>query len=596
MLDCLAHVALAALTAASWVGAGALVLSPLPRSGDAALDLLNRFGAGAIVFTLLTFAAGWLGLLYDAAYLPALIVAAAYGGLELSRAARAARRPRPRSWPRWQAALLALIAGYAVVALLVTCAPISSADALFYHAALPEQFAREHRLEEVPWAWGSYQPFAVQMLVLDGFLLWDSTQGAFAPLLLLFGASAVVFVATARLRGRGVGLLATAIFAAQPFALWLGTSTFVEPGGALMAALAVANLLRVGAVPRVEPLLLAGAFTGGAAATKYVGAIAAAVLGATALVALRRRLRPRHLGAFVLAAAFVALPWYVKNAIVVGDPVYPYLRGWSNEEARLEAEATFGSFGYGRSPIDLALLPFRLLGAAEPFNRAEYISPLFLLFAPLALLSRGVRPLARTLLAGCGLFVVLWFFTVQDSRYLLFVLPVLAPLAAVGIVELLSGGRVGRIVAVGGAISAFLVGGVVSAAYASQFAAFVAGVESEDEFLRENVSYHDGTEWLNEHLPPASKVLLGHVMLLHLDREGLVWTADALPASAGPEQTRAFFRRNGITHAAVLGSGEPRQLRWVGGRRIARVPVRPVTSRTRSSFGPPDVLTVYEVR
>jgi hypothetical protein len=146
LFDCPAHVALALLTALGWLGAGSLVLAPLSSSGDGALDVLNRVGAGAVAFALATFAVGWLGLLYAAAYVPVLVVAAAAGGLVLVRALRGAPRPRLRSWPRWQVALLALIAVYVVADIAITCAPISSADALFYHATAPELFEREHHI------------------------------------------------------------------------------------------------------------------------------------------------------------------------------------------------------------------------------------------------------------------------------------------------------------------------------------------------------------------------------------------------------------------------------------------------------------------
>ena len=74
MADLLAHVGLAAVTLLAWLGLGSVVLAPGPRVGDALLDLLNRFGAGALSFALLTFAAGWAGLLYRAAYLPVFAV------------------------------------------------------------------------------------------------------------------------------------------------------------------------------------------------------------------------------------------------------------------------------------------------------------------------------------------------------------------------------------------------------------------------------------------------------------------------------------------------------------------------------------------
>lgn len=64
MADSLAHLALATLTALSWVGLGSALLRPLPRSGDAALDFLNRFGAGAAAWSLATFLIGLTGGLH----------------------------------------------------------------------------------------------------------------------------------------------------------------------------------------------------------------------------------------------------------------------------------------------------------------------------------------------------------------------------------------------------------------------------------------------------------------------------------------------------------------------------------------------------
>ena len=99
----------------------------------------------------------------------------------------------------------------------------------------PALFESSHELRELWWSWESYQPFTVEMLVLDGFLLWDGVQGAFAPLLLGLAALAAVVGAADRIAGRSVALLAGAVFFAQPFLLWQMTSTFVEPGLALGA-------------------------------------------------------------------------------------------------------------------------------------------------------------------------------------------------------------------------------------------------------------------------------------------------------------------------------------------------------------------------
>jgi hypothetical protein len=597
LLECAGHIGLAAVQGLGWLGAGAIVLAPLGRTGDRPLDLLNRVGAGAVALALLTFAFGWLGLLYVGVFVPLLAAAAVAGTVELARTVRGIRLPRFASGPRWELGLAALIGLYVLADLLVTCAPISSADALFHHAGVPELFEREHRIEEVPWAWHSYQPFTSELLVLDGFLLWDSVQGAFAPLLLGLAGSATVLVGAQRLAGRSVALLATALFVAQPFAVWLFTSTFVEPAAAFTLALAVVNLLRFVRGAPLEALALAGLFTGATAGMKYVAAAAAAVVAATALVLLRRRLSVRVVAAFALPALAVALPWYVKNAILTGDPAYPVLLGWENEEAQQAAEDSFANYGYGHSFVDLVLLPVRLLADAEPFDRAEFITPLFLLFAPVALLERRLRRPVAIALGAVAAYVVVWFVGVQDSRYLLLAMPVLAVLAAVGILALAKEGRVGRFLAIGGTTAALLVGGGVTLAYASQFAPVVVGLQSEADFRREEVSYHQGVEWLNANLPADARVAVDFVFVLHVDRPAVAWTSDALPTTAGARETRAFVRRYGLTHALIFtnNAGRTRQLSFVGARRVARVTVHPVLSRTRSTVGPPETMDVYRI-
>src|SRR5439155_24442216 len=125
---------------------------------------------------------------------------------------------------------------------LAVAAPISSPDALLSPAAAPALFAKAHRIYALPWNSSSYEPFSVAMLVLDGFLLWNPVQGAFAPLLLALVALGAVMGFTQRIAGWSGAVLAGAIFFAQPFMVWEATSTFIESGIALAMALSAWNL------------------------------------------------------------------------------------------------------------------------------------------------------------------------------------------------------------------------------------------------------------------------------------------------------------------------------------------------------------------
>ena len=196
-----------------------------------------------------------------------------------------------------------------------------------------------------------------------------------------------------------------------------------------------------------------------------------------------------------------------------------------------------------------------------------------------------------------AVFVLAWFFGSQHSRFLMPLLPAFAALASVGILALARAGRLGRLLSVTVTIGALAAGFVISAAYVSQFVPVVLGTQSEREFLLEKTSYYAATDWMNQNLPPDATVALDYLFALPLDRPAVVWTADVLETTAGPEETRAFIRRFGITHAAVFADGvrRRRQLAAVGARPIARIEVRPVVSRTLSELGPAQPMLIYEL-
>jgi 4-amino-4-deoxy-L-arabinose transferase-like glycosyltransferase len=540
-----------------------------------------------------------LGLLDATAYRVVFALAAAVGLVVAARLREGIRFPRLGEWLWWQWSLAVLIGVYVVLGILATSAPISSPDALLYHAADPALFERSERIFEIPWNASSYEPFGVEMLVLDGFLLWDSIQGAFAPFLLGLVALAAVVGAAERIAGRSVALLAGAIFFAQPFMAWESTSVFVEPGVTAVIALACWNGLRFIRHSERNALVLTGVFAGGAAGMKYLGLIGLLALVVTGLLLLRRRPTRVEAISFLLPAVVVALPWYVKNAVLTGNPFYPHVFGGLNSSAAADLENTLDAFGRGQGPLDLLFLPVRLLADGDAFDGGEFVSPLYLAFVPLALLlPRGRRP-PLAIWIGLGVYLLAWFATTQQARFLLPVMPVLAVLAALGVLALGVVGRVGRLVAVGATAVALATGLAASSGYAAQFAPVVAGTESKPDFLRKKVSLYEGVEWLNVHLRETDKVALGIWSLLYLEVPYVTFgtMGDLLPTRADAAAVRAFVERNGVTHIAVLDTetARRRQIEALDPRLVARVSVRPVRSRTRSEFGPRRTMLVYVV-
>ena len=593
-----AHVALAALTALGWFGLGSLVLGRVRGTGDAALDALNRFGAGALAFALLTFLAAVAGLLYAAAYVPVLVLAAAFGVRPLLHVARAVPRPRPREWPWWHVALAGLIAVTAVLVLVAAGAPVTTFDSLHYHASAPARFAEAHELREFQWGWSTYQPFTVEMLVTDGVLLWDSVQGAFAPLLLALGALAATIGMGTRVGGRGIGLLAGAIFFVQPLLAFEASGTLVETGLAFAAALAAWNVAAFARTGERTAVALAGLFAGAAAGMKYVGLFVLLAAGVALLLVAWRRLTPLTLALFAAPAAVVALPWYVKNLAQTGNPLYPFVFGGVNEYAERWIDDAIHEHGHGRGPLDALLLPFRLLAEGDDFDRGSWLSPLFLLFAPLSLLDPRRRRACALALAAALVYLVAWFATSQQARFLLPLAPVLAVLAALGIVALARRGGLGRLLAPLAAGAALATGFGMSAAYTAQFAPVALGFQDRDDFLEAKTPYYDGVSWLNRRLGEDDVALLDFAAVLYLRDDYVVWTPVVLPTEFDAVRTRRVAREHGLTHAAILDvnlDARRPQLDALGARRIATIAVHAPVFGLRITRGQPERLHVYEL-
>jgi hypothetical protein len=138
-----------------------------------------------------------------------------------------------------------------------------------------------------------------------------------------------------------------------------------------------------------------------------------------------------------------------------------------------------------------------------------------------------------------------------------------------------------------------------STVYAKQFAPVVLGNQPKQQFLRQKVSNYEGVEWLNRRLPPRARVAtdIWALFYLHMRYATFGTMGDLLPPGAGPQATRAFVAKYGITHVAILDgdSARRRQVGYLHARLLGRVSVRSVKSRTRGHYGRRHQMLVYAV-
>lgn len=390
------------------------------------------------------------------------------------------RRAPARPWrtlgrPRLRAAsALALLvaAAFVATALVGALGPEIGFDALWYHLALPKLYLHEGRVFSTPFEFVSLYPQGTEMLYAVG-LDWGGVRAA-KLIDLLFGVLAVLatYRLARRFTSRPFALVAAAAFLTAPTVHWEMTTAYVELPLACFVALAVTELVDWRADGEHRRLWRAAVLLGLALAVKHLALLFLPPLFLVVLLGLARQRRAAGAGlgaalrtgargaaGFSLAALLVASPWYLRAALVTGDPLFPELFSivgappdWFRQATEQSIEHYTQRFGFGRSPLDLVALPWRLVSSPAAFQGS--FGPVFLLLAPFSLLPSSFRRRGLWVVALSAVgFFMLWASPLSSfqARFLVPAAPFFAVLAAAALAALVRWLRASRLPRLGAA-------------------------------------------------------------------------------------------------------------------------------------------------
>lgn len=541
---------------------------------------------------LITFGLGLLGLLE----IPFLILASGF----LSLAAilirrRITRRPPGTAAVQRQSAapnvppiekiVAILFISIFLLVLLQALTPPWDYDGLMYHLQGPRLFLQAGRIVPLPENWLTYYPFLVEMLFSLGLAFGSDV---FAKLVHLTFAVLLVlatYSAAARFTGRKHAWLAAAILVGIPiFPIWAGFA-YGDMAWALYEFLAVyaaliwierrqssdADEVESASQPRLPEwglLALAGALMGFALGTKYMALGGAGVLGLVVLWQSRKdgwRLVVRNAAVYGLAALLVGGPWYLKNWLWTGNPVYPFFispGGDIGERVALWLEYMNG-FGAPRTLPGYLSLPLLLYTQHYRFGSflgsIEIPSILFPLavFYPLARRTPALNALAVWTL----LRFAVWALGAQQTRFLLPLFPALSILAAY-VLTAMAGrlrGATGRILVRGLGFGVLAIALVYSILFFMSVRPLgvITGAETREAFLRRQLPLYPLQEYIQTNLPPEARVwMLWDGRGYYCDERCVAdidqsrWTQVAMH-SWDVEEAARELRRRGATHLLV---------------------------------------------
>lgn len=463
-------------------------------------------------------------------------------------------------------ASLAIAAGLAV--------PPVMYDTLHYHLAFPAQWLRAGGFVEFPRAAFSYYPAAGGVAYAYGLALlgpWSAKALHLWAGLLAAGAAGML---GGRLGGRRAGAWSAVLFLLTPSVLRSAGFATADLWVAAWGGAAVVLLLQGGGESMAFRRFGAmGLLAGSAAAAKVLGLatvlLPVAVAGLFMAVYRDRQggAAWRSLAGFAAGAAVPLAPWFVRNALWTGNPLYPYLRGlFGGPASGLTIAGELGQnlltvHGFARV-VEVALA--LVVRTFHPLQLAGNIGPLWIVLLPVAVLLPSLRrrsgfvPLVLVVVTG----LLGWGSLVQFGRFVLPVLVWCAALAGAAMAELGRGAsqraaRTALVILVAGVLAwnaTVLLDPVAVARLEVS-----SGVMPARRFLDRWVSYWPAARFCARELPADAKVLMvAEARSLYVDRDVVVedpyhepLLVELAAAAGGPGELAARLHAMGVTHLLV---------------------------------------------
>lgn len=301
---------------------------------------------------------------------------------------------------------LLILTSLVVSLILLSAVPPISRDALVHHLQIPKLYLQHGSIYELPEFDFSYYPMNLELLYMGALYLGSDVLPKYIHMIFGFGTAYLIYRYLKRRLSSHFALLGSVLFLSIPIIVKLSTTVYVDLGLVFFTTASLFLLFRwIEKGFQTRYLIWAGLCCGLAVGTKYNGLIVLFLLSlSTPMLYLRNRdsratyaiFAIRAFLIFFLFALLAVSPWFIRNIIWTGNPIYPLYDSFFHPKPL--AESLFidekikihGIFAtrhilYGENLVQLFLLPIRIFFEGLDDNPRYFDGQLnpFLLLLPL---------------------------------------------------------------------------------------------------------------------------------------------------------------------------------------------------------------------
>ncbi len=345
-----------------------------------------------------------------------------------------------------------LIALYFLLFVLGNLTPPLSADDLFYHLTTAKRFAAAHRVSNLYDMDLSNLPLCSEMLYAQGMVFgFTYIYGGLVNLVFVSLLLGAFLLLGQRIYNRTAGSIAFLFFFSIPYYTQHVFSASADLKYLLFALLALYAMLQWQSSRSQAWLNACGFLIGCAANFRYQGLM----LGFILLLLVGWRLYRQHedwatgvqhVFRFCLCIGLIGFPWYLKNIIYTGNPIFPacfrWYHGcfgdpieseWWREFLDANSPTIYGYIRLGTSLASYLRLPWNLTFHGVNFE-GYWFTPVYFALAPMIIWIRQIA-FFRTTLLFCFLYATGWFFQTEELKFLMPAFAVFGIIIAAAVAE-----------------------------------------------------------------------------------------------------------------------------------------------------------------
>lgn len=441
---------------------------------------------------------------------------------------------------------------------LFILAPPIFYDSLEFHIAVPNYYIMEGKIKYMEGNVFSNTPLYLQMIYLFGMLVRNEI---FAPLLtFLMGVILVLSLVSfgKRFLSLSYSLLPSLILLSLPLTSFLMTTPIQDLPLSLFSFLTFYSYLIWREDGKYGWLILTGIFLGFSIGIKYQALYLCFLFPIFTLFTgkgLKGNLKSTAI-IFLIAFAFSS-PWFLKNLLYNGNPVYPVFfklfggKGWSNEN-----NSRFLQDLHVKSPSQWLPLLYQINFSSRIFGAGGIIGPIFIIFLPFYFL--GKRKIVSSSLFLISLLNLFPFLATGNIRYSYFSIVILSLLTSYGI-EKFKEFKSLKIIMILTLFIIVLLNSFLSFSHLSftnPALNLVLGKDNKKDYLKNTLLHYRGIEFINRNLPPESLILfIYEARPAYIKRRFISATPydtnilkDLLKENKDPERLINELKNRGINH------------------------------------------------